>query len=92
MTLKIFAAQLEVPNWHFKFAETSFLLPMHLGRDFQAQAVQADETGGVVLVVSLGRVGFHRGDVRVVGKHILKSKMVYQLWPDAFCTGGSRPS
>ena len=34
---------------------------MHLGRDFQAQAVQADETGGVVLVVGLGRVGFHRG-------------------------------
>ena len=34
---------------------------MHLGRDFQAQAVQADEAGGVVLVVGLGRVGFHRG-------------------------------
>ena len=33
---------------------------MHLGRDFQAQAVQADEAGGVVLVVGLGRVGFHR--------------------------------
>ena len=34
---------------------------MHLGRDFEAQAVQADEAGGVVLVVGLGRVGFHRG-------------------------------
>ena len=43
----------------------SLLLPMHLRRDFQAQAVQADEAGGVVLVVGLGRVGFHRGDVRV---------------------------
>ena len=36
-------------------------LPMHLGRDFQAQAVQADEAGGVVLIIGLGRVGFHRG-------------------------------
>ena len=34
---------------------------MHLRRDFQAEAVQADEAGGVVLVVGLGRVGFHRG-------------------------------
>ena len=42
---------------------------MHLRRDFQAQAVQADEAGGVVLVVGLGRVGFHRGDVRVVEAH-----------------------
>ena len=46
-----------------------FLLPMHLGRDFQAKTVQADEAGGVVLVVGLGRVGFHRGDVRVVEAH-----------------------
>jgi len=38
-------------------------LPMHLGRDFQAQGVQADEAGGVVLVVGLGRVGFHRGGI-----------------------------
>jgi len=34
---------------------------MHLRRDFQAQAVQADEAGGVVLIVGLGRVGCHRG-------------------------------
>ena len=34
---------------------------MHLRRDFQAQAVQPDEAGGVVLVVGFGRVGFHRG-------------------------------
>jgi hypothetical protein len=39
-----------------------FFLPMHLRRDFQAQAVQADEAGGVVLIVGLGRVGFHRGN------------------------------
>ena len=37
---------------------------MHLGRDFQAKTVQADEAGGVVLVVGLGRVGFHRGGFR----------------------------
>ena len=42
---------------------------MNFGRDFQAQAVQADETGGVVLVVGFARVGFHRGDVRVVEAH-----------------------
>ena len=34
---------------------------MHLGRDFQAQAVQADEAGGVVLVAGFGRGGCHRG-------------------------------
>ena len=37
---------------------------MHLGRDFQAQAVQADEAGGDVLVVGPAVrdwVGFHRG-------------------------------
>ena len=39
---------------------------MHLRRDFQAQGIEPDEAGGVVLVVGLGRVGFHRGDVRVV--------------------------
>ena len=38
---------------------------MHLGGDFQAEAVEADEAGGVVLVVGPGRVGFHGGDVRV---------------------------
>jgi hypothetical protein len=50
---------------------------MHLGRDFQAQRIQPDEAGGVVLVVGLGRafaapkwlrprrrVGFHRGGFR----------------------------
>ena len=61
-------------NSDFVFAPASLLLPMHLRRDFQGQAVQADEAGGVhppqccyggrvVLVVGLGRVGFHRGDV-----------------------------
>ena len=39
---------------------------MHLRRDLQSQAVQADEAGGVVLFVGLGRVGFHRG-VHVAG-------------------------
>ena len=46
-----------------------FLLPVDFRRDFQAQAVQPDEAGGVVLVVSLGRVGLHRGDVRIVKAH-----------------------
>lgn len=34
---------------------------MHLRRDFQAQAVQADEAGGIVLIAGFGRVGFHHG-------------------------------
>ena len=34
--------------------------------DPEAQAVEADKTGGIVLIVGLGRVGFHGGDVRVV--------------------------
>ena len=34
---------------------------MHLRCDFQAEGVEPDEAGGVVLVVGLGRVGFHRG-------------------------------
>ena len=34
---------------------------MHLRRDFQAQGVESDEAGGVVLIVGLRRVGFHRG-------------------------------
>ena len=33
---------------------------MHLRRDFQVRAVQADEAGGVIWVVGLGRGGFHR--------------------------------
>src|SRR5664280_396462 len=37
----------------------SLLLPMHLRRDFQAESVQPDEAGGVVLIVGFGRVGFH---------------------------------
>jgi hypothetical protein len=42
---------------------------MPLCRDFQAQGVEPDEAGGVVLVAGLRRVGFHRGDVRVVEAH-----------------------
>ena len=38
----------------------------HLGRHLEPQAVQADEAGGVALVVRVGRVGLHRRDVRVV--------------------------
>ena len=34
---------------------------MHLGRDFQAQGVEPDEAGGVVLIAGFGRGGFHRG-------------------------------
>ncbi len=39
----------------------------HPGRDFQAHRIEADEAGGVVLVVGpalAGWVGFHRGDGR----------------------------
>ena len=43
---------------------------MHLCRDFQAQAVQADEAGGVVLVAGLGRVGFHRGNHSLAGARV----------------------
>ena len=31
----------------------------------QAQAVEPDEPGGVILVVRLGRIGLHRRDVKV---------------------------
>ena len=41
-------------------------LPLHLCRDFQAQRVEPDEAGGIVLVVGFGRIGFHHGDVRVI--------------------------
>ena len=33
---------------------------MHLRRDFQAQRIQPDEAGGVILVAGFGS-GFHRG-------------------------------
>jgi hypothetical protein len=46
------------------YAHPLFLFPMHLGRDFEPQSLQANETGGVVLVVGFGRVGFHGGDLR----------------------------
>src|SRR4051812_40808762 len=39
---------------------------VNLGGDFQSQSVQANEPGGVVLVVGLGWVGLHGGDVRIV--------------------------
>ena len=42
---------------------------MHLRRHFQPQAIQPNETRRVVLVVGFGRVGFHRGNVRVVQAH-----------------------
>ena len=35
---------------------------MHFRRDFQAQAVPEDESGGVVRVAGFGQVGFHRGN------------------------------
>ena len=34
---------------------------LHLGGDFQAQGIQANEAGGVVLVAGFGGVGFHGG-------------------------------
>ncbi len=42
---------------------------LHLRRDFQPQRVEADEPGGVVLVVGTRRVGLHRGHVRIVEAH-----------------------
>jgi hypothetical protein len=50
-------------------AAIQILLFVHLRRDFQAQGVEPDKAGGVVLVVGLGRVGFPRGTVRVVKAH-----------------------
>jgi len=62
---------------------------MHLGRNFQAQGVEPDEAGGVhplqsyyggrvVLVVGLGRVGFHRG------VHGHQFTLFSGLWQPAF--------
>ena len=42
-------------------ARVLLFLPMHLRGDLQSQRVEPDEAGGVVLIVGLGRVGFHRG-------------------------------
>ena len=39
---------------------------MNAGGNFESQGVERDEAGGVALVIGFGRVGFHRGDVRVV--------------------------
>jgi hypothetical protein len=47
----------------------TILFVMYLRRDTQAQAVEANETGSVVLVVGFGRVGFHGGNGRVVKAH-----------------------
>ncbi len=49
---------------------------LQLRRDFQAQGVEPDQTGGVVLVAGLGRVGFHRGDVRV---QVFSSRSCHRL-------------
>src|SRR5215510_802548 len=46
------------------------LLPLHLSRHFQSQRVEPDEARRVVLIVGLRRVGFHRGDVRVIEAHL----------------------
>ena len=39
-------------------------LPLHLRRDFQAQGVEPDEAGGVVLVAGAD-FEFHRGHCRI---------------------------
>src|SRR5712691_5243968 len=41
------------------------LLPLHPGGDFQAQRIEADEAGGVVLVVGFRGVGFHHRDIHL---------------------------
>jgi hypothetical protein len=38
---------------------------MHLRRNFQAERVESDEAGGVVLIAGFGPVGFHRGNVHI---------------------------
>ena len=55
---------------------------MHLRRDFQAQCVEPDEAGGVVLVVSPAqrdRVGFHRGNHDRAGAEFTSFSSVW-LW------------
>ena len=42
---------------------------LDFGSNLQPQSIQPDEAGGVVLVVRLCRIGFHRGDVRIVEAH-----------------------
>src|SRR5438445_10238057 len=44
-------------------------LPLHRRRDFETKRIQTNETGRVVLVVGLRRIGFHRGDARMVEAH-----------------------
>ena len=39
---------------------------MNLGVNPQAQSVESDKAGGVILVVCLGGISFHRGDLRIV--------------------------
>ena len=59
-------------NYQFNFKtikhdlKFSFLLRVNFRRDFQAQAVQADKAGGVVLIIRLRRIRLHRGNVRVI--------------------------
>jgi hypothetical protein len=53
------------------------LLPMHVRRDFQAQGVEPDEAGGVVLVVGFGRVGFHRGNHSRTGAEFTQFSFVW---------------
>src|SRR5207248_10145455 len=38
----------------------------HFRGDFEPQSVEADETGGVILIISFRRIGLHRGDSRIV--------------------------
>ncbi len=39
---------------------------MNLSSNFQSQTIQADETCGVILVISLCGISFHRCNLRVI--------------------------
>src|ERR1043166_178097 len=50
----------------YRNVPTVLFLSRHLRGHFQPQCVKPDKPSGIILVVGLGRVGFHRGDLWVV--------------------------
>src|SRR5438094_447076 len=51
---------------YLRFTFDASLLPLHPRRDLQPQRIESYEPRRVILVICLRRVGFHRGDGRVV--------------------------
>src|SRR5258706_684352 len=58
-------------NLPFSPFDTLFLAvrAMHLRGNFESKPIQSDESGGIVLIICLGRVSFHRGDMRIIETH-----------------------